>query len=171
MVEPEGRPRALVLDTSYRPYGVIGWRRAMILYLSARAEALAFYDLSIRSPRAEYALPAVLRIDGYVHRRLTRVRFGKAQIWRRDGNACAYCGRGLAGLRGEVTVDHVVPVSRGGRTSWQNCVAACRACNNRKGDRTPEEAHMSLRVRPHVPRYDLAGEAHPMPAQWSAWLE
>lgn len=68
---------------------------------------------------------------------------------KRDGHKCAYCGRGDLPL----TIDHVIPKSKGGDESWENLVAACLPCNNRKGDRSPEEAHMQLRIRAYTPNH------------------
>lgn len=97
-----------------------------------------------------YPLPRVVRLVSYV---VTRWRHTKGPAWSRsgvlarDGRRCAYCGGDAA------TIDHVLPVSRGGKNTWLNTVAACAWCNQRKGDRTPAEAGMPLRVKPHAPTY------------------
>jgi len=99
-----------------------------------------------------YPLPRVVRLVGYV---VTRWRYGSGPAWSRagvlarDGRRCGYCG-GPA-----TTVDHVLPRSRGGRDTWSNTVAACGGCNQRKGDRTPSEARMPLRVEPAAPAWSL----------------
>jgi 5-methylcytosine-specific restriction endonuclease McrA len=102
-----------------------------------------------------YPLPRVVRLVTYV---VTRWRHSKGPAWSRagvlvrDGHRCAYCGGAAS------TIDHVLPVSRGGQNSWLNTVAACGACNQRKGDRTPAEAGMDLRLTPVAPSwYAMAG--------------
>lgn len=95
-----------------------------------------------------YPVPTVVRLVSYV---VTRWRRGRGPGWSRtgvllrDGRRCAYCGDAAS------TIDHVLPRSRGGRNEWLNTVAACGRCNNRKGNRTPAEARMPLRVRPFAP--------------------
>jgi 5-methylcytosine-specific restriction endonuclease McrA len=101
-----------------------------------------------------WPMPRVLRLVSYV---VTKWRFSSGPAWsrrgvlERDHHACAYCG-GHA-----TTVDHVLPSSRGGRNSWVNTVAACGPCNHRKGSRTPDEARMTLRFRPHAPSWAAVG--------------
>jgi 5-methylcytosine-specific restriction endonuclease McrA len=98
-----------------------------------------------------YPMPKVVRLVSYV---VTRWRFGhngpawsRAGVHARDGRRCGYCGRTAT------TIDHILPRSRGGRNTWKNTVAACGSCNQRKGDRTPAEAGMVLRVQPAVPTW------------------
>ncbi|MFC7532673.1 HNH endonuclease [Actinoplanes sp. GCM10030250] len=97
-----------------------------------------------------YQVPTVVRLVSYV---VTRWRRGRGPAWSRagvlarDGRSCAYCGDAAS------TIDHVLPRSRGGRNEWTNTVAACGRCNNRKGNRTPAEARMPLRVTPSAPRW------------------
>jgi len=101
-----------------------------------------------------YPLPKVVRLVHYV---VTRWRYTRGPAWSRpgvmmrDGRRCAYCDREAD------TIDHVLPRSRGGGNSWLNTVAACYACNQRKGDRTPAEARMPLRRKPVVPTWSLVG--------------
>ena len=134
----------LVLNASYEPLQRVPIRHAVTML--ARGVAVVHQAVDGRSI-GPFPWPAVLRLVRYV-RMAWNFRAGacsKEGVKRRDG-ACAYCG-GKA-----ETVDHVVPRSRGGRSTWQNLVAACRPCNQRKADRTPEEAGMRLRVTPYVPR-------------------
>ncbi|GIJ45943.1 HNH endonuclease [Virgisporangium aliadipatigenens] len=101
-----------------------------------------------------YPLPKVVRLVSYV---VTRWRYTRGPSWSRpgvmvrDNRCCAYCGREAD------TIDHVLPRSRGGGNTWLNTVAACYACNQRKGDRTPSEARMPLRHKPVVPTWSLVG--------------
>ena len=101
-----------------------------------------------------YPMPKVVRLVSYV---VTRWRFGSGPAWSRagvharDGRRCGYCGKDAT------TIDHILPRSRGGRNTWKNTVAACTACNQRKGDRTPAEAGMVLRYAPATPSWHAVG--------------
>src|SRR5262249_61757680 len=116
-------------------------RRATPLLLSGKAESVESSPRVVRSPSRSFALPAVIRLASYIRKPLMeRVAFNKKNILRRDGYTCQYCSR-----RGEkLTVDHVMPRSRGGQTTWTNVVAACLPCNLLKGNRTLEEARLRL---------------------------
>lgn len=142
--------RTLVLDTSFRPLWAIAWRRAMVLDLCRRVEVLEYYDTLVRTARAAFPLPAVVRLPHFLHRRPVRVALTRGNVLLRDGHRCQYCGREQSTR--ELTLDHVLPRSRGGRTTWTNVVAACGPCNRRKGSRTPAEAAMKLRRAPARPR-------------------
>jgi 5-methylcytosine-specific restriction endonuclease McrA len=96
-----------------------------------------------------YPWPSVIRLSRFVNVPYKKVILSRKNILRRDAYKCAYCGRGDLPL----TVDHIVPKSRGGSDSWENLICACTACNNRKGDRTPEEAGMRLQAVPFKPSH------------------
>ncbi len=126
----------LVLNATYEPLHFTNARRAVTLLLSGKAEAVEASPRVIRSPSRAFALPAVIRLAVFIRKPfLERVAFNKKNILRRDGYTCQYCNR-----RGErLTVDHIVPRSRGGETSWTNVVAACLRCNLQKGNRLLDE--------------------------------
>jgi 5-methylcytosine-specific restriction endonuclease McrA len=152
--------RVLVLNASYEPLSFISVRRAVILLLREKAEALET-DISrhLRAERVAVPVPLVIRLVTYVRipYRLT-VPLTRRSLLSRDGHACQYCGT----PDGPLTVDHVVPRSRGGQTTWENCVIACMRCNHRKGNRTPEEAGLRLSRPPRKPAYvavAILGEA------------
>lgn len=136
----------LVLNASYEPIHVCAVRRALILMFKGVAAAEESSAGVLRSATISVPVPSVIRLLEY--RRIPRqVRaLSRKNILTRDHHCCQYCGR--KGGPGELTLDHVIPRSRGGASSWENLVAACRRCNNRKGDRLPEEADMQLRRRP-----------------------
>ena len=165
----------LLLSAHWEPMSWVPWQRAMVLCAAGRAEMVETYaDRVIRSINAAWSMPAVIRYHRGVRRHVPSVRFSRKNVWLRDGGYCQYCGQTVA-LR-ESTFDHVVPRSRGGRTHWENVVIACRACNQRKGNRLPEELGLSLRSRPIRPRnlpsllrHGLAWRAG-MPASWRAYL-
>lgn len=107
-------------------------------------------DLAINTPRGSVRVPTVIVAANYARVPMRRPRFGPRGVWERDGGVCQYTGRKLAPHEGNI--DHVVPRSRGGKSSWENCVLAHREVNSRKADRLPQEAGLSLRKQPVVPR-------------------
>jgi 5-methylcytosine-specific restriction endonuclease McrA len=143
----------LVLNATYEPLHFTNARRAITLLLAGKAEAVEGSPRVVRSPSTSFTLPAVIRLALYIRKPfMERVAFNKKNILRRDGYTCQYCNR-----RGErLTVDHVVPRSRGGETTWTNVVAACLRCNLRKGNRLPEEVGMRLLRPPAHPRFVVA---------------
>ena len=140
----------LVLNQTFEPLQFTNARRAIILLLSGKAEPVEASPRVMRSPSRAFPLPAVIRLGVYIRKPfLDRVAFNKKNILRRDGYTCQYCNR-----RGErLTVDHVIPRSRGGETSWTNVVAACLRCNLRKGNRFLEEVPMRLLREPVHPKF------------------
>jgi 5-methylcytosine-specific restriction endonuclease McrA len=140
------RMPVLVLNASYEPIHVCAVRRALILLFKGIAAAEESCEMLLHSATAQLPVPSVIRLLEY--RRIphqTRA-LSRKNILLRDRFTCQYCRRALSA--GDLTLDHVVPRSRGGASSWENLVACCRRCNNRKGDRTPEEAAMKLARRP-----------------------
>jgi 5-methylcytosine-specific restriction endonuclease McrA len=136
----------LVLNASYEPINVCGARRAMVLVLKGVASAEEQSALFVRSARVAVRVPSVIRLLEY--RRIphqTRA-LSRKNIMMRDRYTCQYCLRTLPS--GELTLDHVIPRSRSGESAWENLVACCNPCNNRKGNRTPEEAGMRLTRSP-----------------------
>jgi 5-methylcytosine-specific restriction endonuclease McrA len=113
------------------------------------------HDHAVNTPRGRVRVPTVIIAVNYTRVPLRRPRFGARGIWERDGGVCQYTGRKLA--PGAGSIDHVVPRSRGGRTSWENCVLADRSVNSRKADRLPHEAGLRLQKRPSAPRAVPAG--------------
>jgi 5-methylcytosine-specific restriction endonuclease McrA len=136
----------LVLNASYEPIHVCVARRALILLIKGVAATEENSAHHVHSPSRAVAVPSVIRLLEY--RRIPRQTraLSRKNILVRDRHTCQYCGRAFSA--GELTLDHVMPRSRGGNSSWENLVASCRKCNNRKGDRLPEEAGMALGRRP-----------------------
>ncbi len=136
----------LVLNASYEPINVCAARRALVLVLKGVASAEEESTHHIHSARAAVRLPSVIRLLEY--RRIphqTRA-LSRKNILMRDRYTCQYCHRTLPSS--ELTLDHVIPRSRAGESNWENLVACCNPCNNRKGSRTPEEAGMRLARQP-----------------------
>lgn len=142
--------RVLILNASYEPLHVCSVKRAVSLLMQEAAERVEDSDRVLRAPTSVFPVPSVIRLRRYIRRpHRQRVAFNRKNVFRRDDNACQYCGVHSSDL----TLDHVLPRSRGGPTSWENVVACCRRCNAKKRDRTPEEAGMALNRKPHAPRF------------------
>lgn len=158
----------LLLNQNYEPLSVCRARRAIVLVMASKAEPLESYDYSARSVTMTMRLPSVLRLNYYVRVKRREIPLTKRNILRRDGGVCQYCGRRSTAM----TTDHVVPRSKNGGESWENLVCACPECNARKGDRTPQQARMSLARRPRKPNYfTFAVTGMPeVPEAWRQYL-
>ncbi len=146
------RKDVLVLGATYEPLEQVGWRRAMTLWVSGRVEVVAHYDdRVVRTVRRALPMPAVVRFFRSLRRDRLAVKFNRDNIFQRDRGRCQYCRQTV--IKREATYDHVMPRSRGGKKTWTNIVLACKACNQLKGNRTPDEARMQLAAPPRRPRY------------------
>ena len=136
----------LVLNASYEPLNVCTVRRALVLILKEKAEVLERGDDVLRSETMRIDRPEVIRLISFVRvpRDIHRRRITRKAVLARDGWTCQYCGSDKHGL----TVDHVIPRSRGGESVWENIVASCAPCNRRKGNRLPQEIRMHLEAPP-----------------------
>ncbi|KAI3879045.1 hypothetical protein MKW92_014036 [Papaver armeniacum] len=146
--------RGLVLDISYRPVNVVCWKRAICLEFMEKADVLEYYDQTVDSPSGSFYIPAVLRVPHLlqvVKRRRIKQNLSRKNILFRDVFMCQYCSS-----RESLTIDHVLPISRGGEWTWENLVTACVKCNSKKGHKTMEEANMKLLKVPKAPKeYDI----------------
>jgi 5-methylcytosine-specific restriction endonuclease McrA len=143
--------QTLLLNATYEPLKVVHWQKAITLWCQGKVEIIASHDREIRAVSFSLKLPSVIRLLRYVRikKRFDYVPFSRANIYARDGYTCQYCSQALPTQ--ELTFDHVVPVSQGGRKDWENIVTCCVSCNRRKGGRTPEEARMRLVKPPRRP--------------------
>jgi len=145
----------IVLNADYSPLNVIQYRRAINLILKKKAVVVEATKRVIENAEKTFKMlvPKVIRLVDYVNFMRKPVPiYSKKLVMVRDKNHCAYCG----GKFDKLTIDHILPKSRGGKTSYINCVAACYPCNNKKGDREPHEASMKLLVKPYKPTvYDF----------------
>jgi 5-methylcytosine-specific restriction endonuclease McrA len=155
------------------PYRVISYERAIVLSFLGKVEVVAEYDDWIRSPSVSVRAPAVVRQRKARPSGRARITFSRANVFLRDGFTCQYCKRSFD--EADLNLDHVMPRSRGGATTWENVVASCYPCNQRKAGRTPDEAAMALMKRPVRPtslpvraRLRAAG-AGEIPALWQAF--
>lgn len=141
--------KVLVLNASYEPLNITNWKRAVILLLKGKAEQLEHYENFIYPT---FPFPSVIRLRHYVKVPYKDIPLTRRNILERDRHSCQYCG-----YRGDqLTLDHILPRSRGGADSWENLVTACVRCNiKKKGNRTPKEAHMPLHKSPRKPYSSL----------------
>jgi 5-methylcytosine-specific restriction endonuclease McrA len=162
--------RVLVLNASYEPINVCTVRRAAVLVLKQRAEMLEHSTTTLRAERMSMPRPVVIRLVTYVRipRDAHRRKITRRAVFARDRWTCQYCGH----ERGGLTVDHVVPRSKGGGSGWDNIVACCAPCNRRKGDRLPLQANMTLRRAPRAPSSTvfIHVAAPTIPTEWERYL-
>lgn len=160
--------RVLVLNLDYSPVAVVSPQKAMVLLLLEKANCLSTYGLlEIRTVSRSFEYPAVIRLNHYKSIPFRGVLLNRVNLFRRDGGECQYCGS-----RRQLTIDHVVPRSKGGKTSWTNLVTACNRCNVNKGDKTPEQAGLLLKNEPFKPSlsYFLSEYAERQAEQWLPFL-
>lgn len=140
----------LVLNSSFQPLHVCHARRALVLVMCGKAEVVEYEESQfVRTVSRLFPLPSVVRLRIYIQPNRRSVALNRRNIMRRDKYHCQYCGS----ISEELTTDHVVPRSRGGEDSWENLVTACTRCNNRKGNRTLEDANMKLLSLPRRPAF------------------
>jgi 5-methylcytosine-specific restriction endonuclease McrA len=147
-VRLNGHHGVLVLNSNYEPLNVCNLRRAIVLVLSGKAEVLEAHDVTIASASDIFDAPSVIRLVYMIRRPYPRVKLCRREIFIRDDFTCQYCGEQTRDL----TLDHVIPRSRGGQHTWENLVSACRGCNHRKGGKLLAEARLKLRRTPVEPR-------------------
>lgn len=141
-----------MLNATYEPLSVVSVPRAIHLLLSKKAELIESSHITIRSASYVMPVPVVIRLHYYVkipHN--LPLPLSRRALLMRDDYTCQYCG--VQPGKEHLTMDHILPRSRGGRTDWENVATACAPCNRRKGNRTPEEANMKLRKPPTRPRF------------------
>lgn len=141
--------KVLVLNADYSAISLCTVPKAFLLVYLDKAELVASAnDEILRSVNTSFPMPSVIRLNRYVNVPYKGVVLSRHNIFKRDSNACTYCGS-----RKDLTLDHVLPKSRGGQTSWTNLTTACRRCNTQKGNQTPEEARMPLKIKPFRPTF------------------
>ena len=151
-VRPEACP-ALVLNADYRPLSYYplslwSWQDAIKAVFLDRVNIVSHYDKTVRSPSFEMRLPSVVSLKTYI-KPARHPAFTRFNVFLRDRFTCQYCGERPE--KNRLNLDHVLPRSRGGETSWTNVVCSCIHCNSRKADRTPEQAGMRLKKEPSKP--------------------
>jgi len=163
------RGRVLVLNATFEPINVCTVRRAVVLLLKDKAEVIEHAEWDLHSATLTIQRPMVIRLVTYVRipRDTHRRKITRRAVFARDGWACQYCGS-----RSSLTVDHVIPKSKGGQSSWDNIVASCAPCNRRKGDALPRQVGMRLLRKPRTPSpHVFIHVASPtIPAAWQQYL-
>ena len=135
----------LKLDASWRPIEIIDGFKGFNMCFTGRASVVLKYD--------DDFFPAVIVLKSYVRKKFMSYACNRKNVVWRDKNVCQYCANRFC--FSDLTMDHVIPKSRGGDKSWTNIVTSCKKCNNKKGNRTPEEAKMPLIKKPFVPRWNI----------------
>ena len=143
--------RVLLLNQSYEPIMVVRAKKAIILILGGKVEALENYKEIIHSAYLNLPLPSVIKLKEYVKIKRREAVLSRKNILKRDNNECQYCGEHSVNM----TIDHVIPKCNGGEDTWYNLVAACAKCNIYKGNRSLKDAKMSLRIKPRKPNLIL----------------
>jgi len=139
--------RVAVLSKDYEPLTYCDVERAITLIYLNKAEAVKNTELSIRSVSVTIKIPVVIRLlYKTVKKYVPSVKYSRKNIHARDDYTCQYCG-----VKKQLSVDHIVPVSKGGKSTWENTITACQKCNSKKGNRSPEEVGMILRKKPTKP--------------------
>jgi 5-methylcytosine-specific restriction endonuclease McrA len=159
----------LVLNFSYEPLGVTDLKRAVRLLFARKAEVVHAGG-ELRSVTSAFPLPSIVRMLYYIKRHRKTVALTKKNVLLRDDYVCGYCSS--RGGLSSMTVDHILPKSRGGRSSWTNLIACCSPCNTRKNNRTPDEARMPLRKTPREPRFIpwIVVKRNTHPTEWTKYL-
>jgi 5-methylcytosine-specific restriction endonuclease McrA len=160
----------LVLNANYEPINICNYRRAIGLILSEKAIMIENGRGTIHTARAKLPLPSVIRLQKMIRRPRPSICFSRSEIFRRDNFTCQYCGRKTKDL----TIDHIIPRSRGGTDTWKNVVAACPNCNHRKGGKLLEETNMSLinpTLQPPNTIEYIFGRHLDLNHEWSVYLK
>lgn len=160
--------KVLVLNQDFSPISVCTVQRAFLMTFLKKTELIAPANgYTLNSISQQFPMPSVIRLTRYVHVPYKGVALTRQNVFRRDNFSCQYCG-----YEKELTLDHVIPRSKGGKSAWNNLVSACKRCNARKGDNTPDEAGIKLRIKPFRPTYvmflrDFSGMYH---EEWRPYL-
>lgn len=162
----------LVLDVQYRPLRVEGWQRAITSVFTGKTEVIEFSkDRTIKGASQDYPMPLVIRVVRSFKRDKLRIKFSRLNVYARDNFTCLYCGTRF--MSEDLTFDHVIPQSRGGKTSWENIVSCCISCNRAKSNRTPEQAGMPLLRKPKKPSYlpmiTVKTDLKHVPEEWKTY--
>ena len=143
----------VVLNADYTFLSVTSWKNAVCLLIEGKAEPLKETTRIVRNVdrTTVVTIPSVIRVIKYIRSIFKKmVPFSKKNVFVRDKQTCVFCGKYIEKLE-NCTVDHVIPRSQGGRSTWKNCCTACKKCNHKKADRTPSQANMRMRYQPYQP--------------------
>lgn len=141
--------KTLLLDNCFLPISQISWKKAVVLFYLNKAEILEEYDVEIHSARMKMKVPSVIRFLSSFKKVKSKISYSRQNIYARDKAKCMYCSCLLT--KNSFTIDHVKPKSKGGKTNWENIVACCKPCNDKKGGKTCEEVKMFPIKKPTIP--------------------
>ncbi len=171
-------PNVLLLNFSYEPLRVLGLEDAVRLMLRGVVEEVSGTAAELRTPRTTFRVPSVLRLRVYVRVPQRGATWSNHAVLQRDHHTCIYCGAQVGDRRhgrrlgpADFDVDHLIPLSRGGQSTWTNTACACKVCNQRKADRTPHEAGMKLLWEPKIPRVRYLVASGEVPEEWKLYLQ
>lgn len=153
----------LLLNADYTPLNTINLKRATKMLYKGKVEVVA-EDSNVQIYK-DFFLPTVVRLIRYISAPYKKILLSRENVFKRDNGICAYCG----GTK-HLTVDHIIPKSRGGANSWENLITSCFSCNNRKDNRTPQEAGMKLQFKPYKPNYFSFMTKNIMKEDWKAYV-
>lgn len=150
----------LVLNYDYTPLNITSIRRGFVLVDKGKAEIIKSDENPIVTGYKTFVRPLIIRLLNYIKHKTKTIRASRTRIYKRDNYQCVYCGSNK-----ELTLDHVVPKSKGGGNEWTNLVTSCFKCNLKKGSKSPEEARMVMRQKPFVPT--IVGENNNLQRVWN----
>lgn len=138
----------LLLNGNWEPHDLISWRKAFSLIKRGKVEQVSEEYITIRCPSQDILIPKTIRLTNMISNIYKQdVKYNKQSIFMRDNYTCGYCGKHIS----KPTIDHVLPKSLGGKDTFENTVTSCKICNNKKGNKTPEQANMILNIKPYKP--------------------
>jgi 5-methylcytosine-specific restriction endonuclease McrA len=140
--------RCIVLNGDYTYLNTVSWKRAIRLVMRGKSEVLKYTNKICKCASGlEIKIPLIIKLIKVIRMIYkNKVPFSKRNVMVRDRYICSYCGSNK-----NLTIDHIIPISRGGKSTFENCITACKSCNNKKGDRTPSEASMYLAKKAYSP--------------------
>ena len=143
--------KALLLSSTYQVVSFIPERKLFKLLIKGKVEVISVWDINIAWCSGTIKQPSIVRLKTYVNKNYFNSNFSRKALVKRDRYTCQYCGKKLTAS--QITIDHVLPRAQGGITSFTNCVVCCQLCNNKKADKTPEQAGMVLLRKPTHPSF------------------
>ncbi len=161
--------KVLVLNNDFSPLTVCSVYKAFLLVFTSKAELLSSEEGGfLRSISKSFPKPSVIRIKRYINIPYKGVVLSRYNILKRDNNECQYCGASK-----ELTLDHLIPKSKGGKSTWKNLVTACKSCNSKKGNFSPQEVGLNLKILPVKPSYImfLRNSSGNMRDEWRPYLK
>lgn len=182
--------QVLVLDKNFQPLKILNGKDAVVLLFTEKAYVLdasyckysleEWIDYStnvssadlpiIKSPKFNLVVPEIMILPNYLRKQThnRKMKYSRSAVFKRDRNVCQYCAKSFK--KNELTVDHIVPRSQGGRSTWMNITTACKSCNSKKANRTPEEAEMKLLSQPKVPTWKDTLDLEDLKNSWTNFI-